>query len=477
MPSALNATLTSSFGDALRLRRMQGVEALGQPFVHQLELLSLEPDLDPRAVLGQPMLVRLEQRAGPVRHFHGLVSHFAHHGSEGPHAIYRATLRPWVWLLPQLPLRRVHARGSVPELALRLLGEHPASALGSPLLSRAHPPRERFVQYKEPTLAFVARLLAEEGAYYRFAHGPHGHTLVLGDGPAADGGEVRYLSGADPALDHLPPTAAGWVERWSASDTESGAFEAEGELFTLAPGSLFQLAGHPHARFNARYCAVSARYQLEAFEADRFGFRCQLRAVLEGAPLPLPHAPRPVVCGAQPASVLGASEGEVARDGSGRVLVQLHWDGGPAQNACWVPVAHVPAGVRFAPRAGQVVLVDFLDGDPERPILTGSLDAEGAAGALAPDHSVIADQLTCAARASFASAADAIESAGLVSRVLGMQITLAASQFEFISHRLEHSELSVQEAGVSLCDARVKLERSGIHCSSAELHILKGGST
>jgi type VI secretion system secreted protein VgrG len=88
--------------------------------------------------------------------------------------------------------------------------------------------------------------------------------------------------------------------------------------------------------------------------------------------------PKPVVQGTQTAMVVGKSGEEIDTDQYGRVRVQFPWDryGKNDENSsCWVRVAQVWAGANWGamhiPRIGQEVLVSFLEGDPDRPIITG----------------------------------------------------------------------------------------------------------
>ena len=89
-------------------------------------------------------------------------------------------------------------------------------------------------------------------------------------------------------------------------------------------------------------------------------------------------SPKPVVQGAQTAIVVGPSGEEIHTDEHGRVKVQFHWDREGTKNeesSCWVRVSQLWAGAgwgaMFIPRIGHEVIVDFLEGDPDRPIITG----------------------------------------------------------------------------------------------------------
>jgi type VI secretion system secreted protein VgrG len=91
---------------------------------------------------------------------------------------------------------------------------------------------------------------------------------------------------------------------------------------------------------------------------------------------PVPERPR--VAGAMTGVVCGASGDEICTDAHGRVKVRFHWDRQGKANetaSCWLRVAQPWAGAgygaMFLPRVGQEVLVDFLDGDPDRPFVSG----------------------------------------------------------------------------------------------------------
>lgn len=88
--------------------------------------------------------------------------------------------------------------------------------------------------------------------------------------------------------------------------------------------------------------------------------------------------PKPVVEGTQTAIVVGPAGEEIYTDEHGRVKVQFHWDREGKmddKSSCWIRVSHAWAGpgwgAIYIPRIGQEVIVDFLEGDPDRPIIVG----------------------------------------------------------------------------------------------------------
>jgi type VI secretion system secreted protein VgrG len=83
MQKAREVEVTTALDERLIFRRMTGHEELGRPFVYELELLSQIGTLDLEKVVGHPAAVRLDLQSEAVRHFHGVVTQFGQHGTEG----------------------------------------------------------------------------------------------------------------------------------------------------------------------------------------------------------------------------------------------------------------------------------------------------------------------------------------------------------------------------------------------------------
>jgi len=107
----------------------------------------------------------------------------------------------------------------------------------------------------------------------------------------------------------------------------------------------------------------------------------RLTAIDSATPFRMPRIEKPIVRGPQTARVVGGSKEEIWTDKHGRIRVQFHWDRDkdrkPEDKSCWVRVAHPWAGNRWGavhiPRVGNEVVVEFLEGDPDRPLVTGSV--------------------------------------------------------------------------------------------------------
>jgi len=152
----------------------------------------------------------------------------------------------------------------------------------------------------------------------------------------------------------------------------------------MAAGCLFKLTGQPRDDQNREYLVLAASHQLEfsdyeALEASGARYSCGFTVLNSKQQFrPQRFTPKPVVQGPQTAVVVGPSGDEIYTDKYGRVKVQFHWDRYGKKNensSCWVRVSHPWAGKNWGmvaiPRIGQEVIVDFLEGDPDQPIITG----------------------------------------------------------------------------------------------------------
>ena len=161
--------------------------------------------------------------------------------------------------------------------------------------------------------------------------------------------------------------------------------QATSNARNVGAGALFTLGKHPREDQNCEYLVVSASYDLEYgdYEAmpERGGaeYRCSFAAMPSKQQYrPRRLTPKPFVQGPQTAVVVGPAGDEIYTDKYGRVKVQFHWDrlGNNDENSsCWIRVSQPWAGKGWGavatPRIGQEVIVDFLEGDPDQPIITG----------------------------------------------------------------------------------------------------------
>ena len=161
---------------------------------------------------------------------------------------------------------------------------------------------------------------------------------------------------------------------------------AGGTARGLASGCLFTLENYPAREPERRAPGAARRLPRGRPRVPRRRSRARARAIASSssvAPTALPYrpprtTPRPVMRGPQTATVVGPGGAEIFTDKYSRVKVQFHWDrlGKKDENSsCFVRVSAAWAGAGWGfiqiPRIGQEVIVDFIEGDPDRPIIIG----------------------------------------------------------------------------------------------------------
>ncbi len=163
----------------------------------------------------------------------------------------------------------------------------------------------------------------------------------------------------------------------------------KGDLRGTSCGCTFTLDGFPRESQNKEHLITSVVHQLESdeYSSQEDGdssaplYESTYTAILvEQQFRPKRITPKPVIYGPQTAFVTGPSGEEIHTDEYGRVKVQFHWDRagkGDDTTSCWIRVGQIWAskkwGGAFIPRVGQEVIVSFLEGDPDQPLVTGTV--------------------------------------------------------------------------------------------------------
>lgn len=172
--------------------------------------------------------------------------------------------------------------------------------------------------------------------------------------------------------------------RMEAIHGQCEQIDARASARGIATGALFTLTDHPRDDQNRDYLVTSAQFDLTGVDYRSGGsggvqFDCRFTAIGKDhsyrAP---PGARKPFVQGPQTAMVVGKAGEEIWTDKYGRIKVQFHWDRdgkSDETSSCWVRVSHSLAGKGWGaiavPRIGMEVVVDFLEGDPDQPLVTG----------------------------------------------------------------------------------------------------------
>ena len=163
--------------------------------------------------------------------------------------------------------------------------------------------------------------------------------------------------------------------------------DGNGTCRTFSPGGKFAISRHDiKSEVGKKYAITSTSHAAADYTSIypdagppsySNSFTCIPDSVTYRHPC---HTPRPVVRGPQTAVVVGPSGEEIECDKYGRIKVQFHWDRlgqNDDKSSCWIRVAQLMAGPKwgalFTPRMGMEVVVDFLEGDPDKPICTGTV--------------------------------------------------------------------------------------------------------
>ncbi|KAF0137819.1 MAG: Rhs element Vgr protein [Xanthobacteraceae bacterium] len=234
----------------------------------------------------------------------------------------------------------------------------------------------------------LPRASVRSGAYvhtdYDFKK-PATDLMTNSDAPkphAAAKGELYHYPGDYIEVGAGEPLAAIRLEEAQAPHVR---VDAAGNVRGLWSGVSFKLEEFEREADNVKYLVLRSDYEMwdDQYRAgmqrqgEGFGVRLKLQP-LSLTFRPERRTPKPLMSGPQTAVVVGPSGEEIFTDEYSRVKVQFHWDrlGGKDENSsCFVRVSSVWAGSGWGfiqiPRIGQEVIVDFLEGNPDAPIITG----------------------------------------------------------------------------------------------------------
>jgi hypothetical protein len=174
--------------------------------------------------------------------------------------------------------------------------------------------------------------------------------------------------------------------RMEANEATANVIRGAGSCRSFESGRRFKLDGHFRDDLNREYVLTQVQHfchagDFRSRDAESLDYRNNFVCIPHDVPLrPLPVTPRPIVRGPQTAIVMGPPNEDIWTDQYGRVKVRFHWDRhdkADEKRSCWVRVASFWAGKGWGalhlPRPGHEVVVDFLEGNPDRPLITGSV--------------------------------------------------------------------------------------------------------
>ena len=220
----------------------------------------------------------------------------------------------------------------------------------------------------------------------RISASPYGNNVYeVFNYPA---GEEGYVKDSDKQLTD-PDHATGFIDAvGGANDAASEVYRGSSSARSLCAGYTFEVTDHPRDSWNRKYLLTEVQHRVEQAPSYRTGanvsgrnYSNRFRAISSDLVYRPPVlTPRPRIFGPQTALVVGAPGEEIHVDKYGRICVQFFWDRARKPNtidSTWVRVAQPWAGngrgVYFWPRAGDEVIIQFLNGDPDNPVVLGSL--------------------------------------------------------------------------------------------------------
>lgn len=432
---------------ALRVRAFRGVEAMSRVYSYVVDLRTDESLVLGAELLGERASLRVPG-GGYEKTVRGIVTRVRALGASA-HTGRRYELRisPRVWLLSQRHGTRIFQDKTVPEIVAEIFAERQIAS--EDRLTRRYPRRTYCVQYDETDLAFVERLLAEEGIFYFFTHDEEAELIILGDDSAVyviapgewiqlrgqglqstDDHIVTFTSsctirpgtatirefdftrpalrltasvdvGADrPGIDQRPLEVFDHYDDLECADVSKEAaqlhldahrrraltFRGTGPTRRITPGAHFRLDWPDASDLGDDFVVVSCKHTGQASAVDAGGetgapvHECTFSAV----PADVRYRPKRPKRRAQQtletATVVGPKDDEIHVDALGRIKVQFHWDRHGAddeRSSCWIrvmqPWAGTGWGVQLIPRVGMEVVVQFVTGDTDKPVVLGAL--------------------------------------------------------------------------------------------------------
>ena len=412
------------------LSYIEGSEYISDLFKYTLALTAQDSAVDFTKMLGQKVTVIIEFYNENKRYINGVVTKITQAGNENIHTTYFVEIKPWLWELTLTADSRIYQEKSTLEIIKSIFQEMGFTDFKDST-TQTYNARTYCVQYHESAFDFVNRLMEEDGIFYFFEHTDSAHTLILADDkdahvscPGLTEAKMQTSSFVNdevivssffeqqltsnqyavedynfemPATDLLASAKVDngntykvyeYPARYSeSSDGEQISkkrldscmwnkkiLKGESRCRAFIAGYKFKVTQHQRDDVNAEYVlnslTISADQKKYTNEYEAFPADVQYRATR--------ITPKPRIHGTQTALVVGKSGEELWTDKYGRIKVQFYWDqlGKKDENSsCWIRVAQTWAGkswgALFTPRIGMEVVVSFLEGDPDQPLITG----------------------------------------------------------------------------------------------------------
>jgi type VI secretion system secreted protein VgrG len=423
-------TITSPVGnDVFELIRLEGCEKFSSLYSFQLTLRYQGKTLQPADIVGKVLTVTLNLASQQKRYFSGIVARFGTRLQQGE-LVYQLELVPQLWRLQFNRNSRIFQQKSVKDILNQILQER-GIACNTNKLSGNYPTLEYCVQFQESDFAFISRLMEQVGIFYYFEYQQNAHQLVLADSNNVYVKGISQAQTISPGMDY--PQITGWAVDYNfyagkhtvnhhdfinpnkqliasskALKTVAGNEQYEiyqypaGHLTTEAGNQLSKVAiqqqeqrailGHGSSTYSElmlggklsfdskqlpaeqgnSYVITELCHSLDYNSTNQLAYHNEFNCILASATFrPAPLTLKPAAPSMQLATVVGPSGKEIYTDSYGRMKVQFLWDREGKANeksSCWMRAVQQWEGLL---RIGTPVVVGFVDGDLDNPLILG----------------------------------------------------------------------------------------------------------
>ncbi len=433
----INFRLETPLDDTFTVLNFRGKEDISGSFHYLISTISINEAISFDDLIGKKVSLFISQPHTDPAVINGIVSSFSQTSAATDRYGYELVLEPWTSFLSFRSNCKIFQNQTVLETLQEVFDSAGFAGDYVDETSGAYPSQEYTVQFNETDFDFMSRLMADNGIYYYFRFEAQSHILVLVDNTQAldsiVGGDLPYLLGhrkshSEEGISKFKerhnirstavslrdyqftrPSADTGVteqsdlerERYeypggysSRSDGEAAAkkrfesysfdtrcFSGNTNSRRLSAGTIFSLTDHPVEELNSGYLLLSVSKSGAQDAEESCTYESHFTAISSETPFRV-HVQnaKPSFTGIQTATVVGPDGEEVWLDSYGRIKVQFHWDRlgeNIDTSSCWIRVAQAMAGANwgtvFHPRIGHEVIVQFLNGNIDKPVVTGSL--------------------------------------------------------------------------------------------------------
>ncbi|WP_339059768.1 type VI secretion system tip protein TssI/VgrG [Proteus mirabilis] len=421
--------------DTFQVTEFNLTEGLSSLFSLSISAVSALPFIDFQRHLGLASSLTVKRDGVLIRKVNGILAGAVQGNTDGVKTWYHFDIRPEMWVMTLNQDSRIFQHQSVPTILKTLLDEAHVKADCQFYREDLHPERLYTTQKRESAFDFWCRLAFEEGINFWFEEeqlfysdehmgmtaGIHLTYNPQADTDISDSTAMTWQYGEYLCVDETIHKDNNFVrpsyplshENKIEQGGQHSVFESYGRFqlddegrpltqvrfeqlrngskvgqattncFALMPGKIFTLSQHPHLPMNDRWQVISVSHHGVQPLADNSGGEgTQLSNSVSFIPGTQewrpPYRYKPTADGDEVATVVGPPGEEIYVNEYGAVKVHFHWDRrGSADHSasCWVRVAMGWSGNGYGfsavPRIGTQVLVSYLNGDIDRPMITG----------------------------------------------------------------------------------------------------------